>query len=583
MPSQPAAQERSAHRGLAGTGAWAAALAVVAVVAQLPLFDRNFVPMDEGHLALSASRLLGGDVLYRDIHTGIFPGIYALTAGLFALFGEQVLVTRYAEMAVNVASALLLWWIGLRLLPPRWAWMPPVLFVALVWISFPVLSMFNYSALAGMLGLAALLFALRFLEQGRVEDAGAVGLLVGACLFTKQNYGGLAAVGLAAGLVLARRHSALGKVPLVRCFAPIVVAGTAFLVVTIGWLAASGTLGAWVDSTLTSLVGSQLKDFDNPIPPILGAHPQGDPRFVYLYIPSGLFDFLLRGDRFLGLPLDASLVSTLIRCFYGLPLAALVAAPAWLVWSAPTSGDVPGEAPPDPRRAAATLVVVFAVVFFFGIFPSAVFSHLVYVLAPILLLFAWLGAEVERALAARAAGWAPGWRVLCGVLVGALVLACASVPVHVAETYTTPSGLPHVNLLVTPEQAQLNAQTLRFIDACAAPGEPIFTLPILPVLYLASSHPNPVKWDLLIPGAIDQRAIVAALERNRVRCVVRQRDMNPEFPPLRELYPVLDGYVTRHYRKGVTLEAGGQVWHGLTRTAPFAAAPPAARGGKSSR
>ena len=96
-----------------------------------------------------------------------------------------------------------------------------------------------------------------------------------------------------------------------------------------------------------------------------------------------------------------------------------------------------------------------------------------------------------------------------------------------------------------------------------------FTLPILPVLYLASGHPNPVKWDLLIPGAIDQTAIIETLERERVRCVVRQRDMNPEFPPLAKLYPELNGYIDRNYQKARPLEGGGQLWRGLSRTTPF--------------
>lgn len=511
--------------------------------------------MDEGHLALTASRLLDGDVLYRDIHTGIFPGIYAATAGLFALFGEELLVTRVAQVAGNAATVVLLWLIGVRIVPRRWAALPPVLFIALVWIAFPVLSMFNYSALAGTFGLAALLATLRYLERGHAVDGLAIGILVGACLFTKQNYGGLAAVAIAAAIALERRHSALREASLGVAFLPVVLSGAAFLVLAIGWLAGTGTLSGWVDSTLLSLVGSQLQDFDNPIPPILGAHPQGDPRFVYLYIPSSLFDYLLRGDRFLGMAIEPGRIGAAIRLFYGVPIAALIAAPAWLAWR-----------PAGDRRAETTTVVVFAVIFFFGIFPSAVFSHLVYVLAPILLLFAWLGLRIEGLLSGSAArAWSLG--VWAATLLA--VAACATVPAHVRSTYSSPSGLPHVAIRVSQGQARIHAEALRFIDECAQPGEPIFTLPVLPVLYLASGHPNPVKWDLLIPGAIDQDAIVRTLEERRVRCVVKQRDMNPEFRPLSELYPVLDDYITAHYRKGRPLTGGGQLWHGLVRTAPF--------------
>lgn len=536
----------------------AAGFVVLAIAAQLPIFDRNFVSMDEGHLVLTASRLLDGELLYRDIHTGIFPGIYLATAGLLGLFGEEVLVTRIAQIAGNVATLLLLWLIGLRIVPPRWAALPPLLFIALIWISFPVLTMFNYSALAGALGLAALLATLRYLERGRSADALAIGVVVGACLFTKQNYGALAALALAAAIALGQRHSALRDRSLQRALLPVVLSGSAFLVLAIGWLAASGSLSAWLDSTLLSLVGSQLQDFDNPIPPILGSHPSGDPRFVYLYIPSSLFDYLVRGDRFLGMALEPGRIEAVIRLFYGLPIAALIAAPAWLAWR------------PAKRQAETTAVVLFAVIFFFGIFPSAVFSHLVYVLAPILLLFSWLGFRIEELLAGSAARI---WAATAWATVLFAIAVCSTIPAHVRQTYSSPSGLPHVGIRVSADQAQIHAAALQFIHACARPGEPIFTLPILPILYLSSGHPNPVKWDLLIPGAIDQKAIVQTLEEQSVRCVVRQRDMNPEFPPLAVLYPVLDTYLATHYRKARPLVGGGQLWHGLVRTAPFESQP----------
>ena len=543
----------------------AVGLAVLTAAAQAPLLDRNFVPMDEGHLALTASRLLQGDLLYRDIHTGIFPVIYWLSAGLFAVFGEDVLVTRYAQWVVNAGTVALLWIVGLRIVPPRWAALPPLLFVALAWISFPVLTMFNYAALSGLFALGALWAALRYLAEGETWQGAAVGVLVGLCLFTKQNYGGLAAIGIALALLLARRGSALAGRSLVALYGPIVLSGSAFLLVAIGSLLVSGVAGDWLDLTFLSLVGPQLESFDNPIPPILGAHPVGDPRFVFLYIPSSLFDYVLKGDPFLGRPLDMDRVSTIVRLFYGVPLAALFAAPARLAWT-----ELGERCEPTLRHGAGVAVVCFAVVFFFGIFPSAVYSHLAYVLAPILLVFAWLGEQAEDALR-RFGSLAPrGWLALAWLATGSAIAATATIPGHVRAAYSSPSSLPHVSLRVSPGQSDLHRQAMAFVESCAAPGEPIFGLPIVPGLYLATERRNPVKWDLLIPGSIDEDAITEALERQRVRCVVRQRDMSPEFPPLGRLYPRLDAYLRDHYGRGRRLEGGGQVWFGLVRTRPFA-------------
>ena len=70
--------------------------------------------MDEGHLVATAQRLLDGDLLYRDIQTGIFPGVYYLAALLFEMFGMDVLVTRWAQVVVNTVIAVSLWFVALK-------------------------------------------------------------------------------------------------------------------------------------------------------------------------------------------------------------------------------------------------------------------------------------------------------------------------------------------------------------------------------------------------------------------------------------------------------------------------------------
>ncbi len=556
---------RPANRRVVLLGA--AGLAGLSAVAQLAVLDRSFVPLDEGHLALTAHRILDGDLLYRDIHTGLFPGVYWLTAGLFALFGEDLLVTRIAQAFVNLATVLLLWAIGLRLAPARWALLPCVLLVALGWMAFPVLTMLNYAAVAGLFGLAALLQAIRYAETGRTGAGVAVGVLVGLCLLSKQNYGGLAALALGAGLLAVRGRSALAGRPLVPLFAPVVAGGSALLLLAGVGLAATSSLPDWLDRTLLTLLGSQLASFDNPMPPVLGPHPEGEIRFFYLYMPSALFDRLVRGEPFLGGPLEPTAISSWIRLSYGLPLAILLAASARLAWSA--GARARGACSASGLSAPAILAGGYGVVFFFGIFPSAVYSHLVYVLAPILLLAGWLGAGLEAWLEERARGLGRTSWGMAVSLTAALFVASATLPAGVRAAYATPSTLPGATLRLSSTQAALHEQAIRFVEDCAQPGEPIFTLPVLPILYLASGHPNPVRYDLLIPGAIDEDEIIERLETRRVRCIVRQRDMYPEFRPLEALYPKLDGYILENYTRGRPLRSGDQLWHGLVRSAPF--------------
>ena len=142
------------------------AVLFIAVLLQLQSFDRSIVPMDEGHLAAVAGFLASGKALYRDLHSGIFPGIYQLTRLLFGVFGDDLLVTRWAEVAVNAAIPTCLWLTGASLLPRRWAVVAPALYLALVPMRFPVLAMFSYSSLALPMYMASLYFLFILLVQG---------------------------------------------------------------------------------------------------------------------------------------------------------------------------------------------------------------------------------------------------------------------------------------------------------------------------------------------------------------------------------------------------------------------------------
>src|SRR5262245_61660622 len=163
------------------SGAWSALVLAAAVAFQLPIHDRSVVPIDEGQLAAIAARLGRGEVLYRDVYTGIFPGVYHAAAWLLGLFGDDLLVLRRAQVGVNALCALALWRIARRVAAPAWSWLPPLLYLELVVLDFPGLSMLNYSSLALLLALAALLALLRFLDRGRRRELVAAGVALGAC------------------------------------------------------------------------------------------------------------------------------------------------------------------------------------------------------------------------------------------------------------------------------------------------------------------------------------------------------------------------------------------------------------------
>ena len=531
------------------SGAWSVLVLAAAVAVQLPIHDRSLVPLDEGQLAAIAARLARGQVLYRDVYTGIFPGVYHAAAWLFALFGDDLLVLRRAQVGVNALTALCLWQLARRVAAPAWAWLPPVLYLELVVLDFPGLSMLNYSPLAMLLALAALLGLLRFLERGRRSDALLAGLALGACALVKQNFGALAGLALLGGLVLGGRASAAAIATLaLGAAAPVVAAAVAY--------AAAGALPALVDATLLSIGASQLESFHDPLPPILGAHPD-DPRFVFLYTPAALFNYLVRGERLLGLAISPALRGAAIRIAYGGALATLFA--GVLAALAATRGD--------PRRGALRAVALFAGALFLGIFPSAIWSHLAFVAAPLLVVLAAAADRLDARLAraARAAGARAALRVAAAALALAGGLVAVRISADVVRWYPEPLGIARARLRVAPEQRALLRGATAFLERCAGPGEPVFAAPDLPVLYFLTDRPNATRYDLVIPGKVGDAAIVEALQRSGTRCVVYNPRMYPQFRPFAELFPEVSHHLESAYHRVAEFGSGDNLWYGLVR------------------
>ena len=534
----------------------AAIVAFLALLAQLQIYDRTAVAMDEGHLAAAASRILDGEVLYRDIHTGIGPGIYYATAALLGVFGSDLLVTRQAQIAVNLVIAVCLWLLAVRVVRLHWAALAPALYLLLLAAGFPVLTMLNYSSLSLAGALAALLWSQRYLASGRRRDGVILGLLLAATALTKQNFGALALLAIGTSLLWNRSRSAFADRGALSMLLPVAAAGAALALLTVGYFASSGAFLALVRATLIDIGGPQLASFNNPIPPLLGPHPRDEPRFVFLYTPPALFNHLMHGGKLFGASISPFLGELAIRLSYGIPIASLVAAPLALHFGRSGTALLRGEA-----RATA----LFAAVFFLGIFPSAIWSHLAFVVPPALLALVICLDRLEARLvpadgtAAKAAA----------VVALALAVGCGAASLRIGSEvrgwYPRPLDLSRARVFVTENQRGLYRGAVDFVERCTAEEEAIFVAPDIPLVYFLSARPNATRYDLTIPGNVDGSAIVERLETLGVRCVVYNPRMYPEFPPFEELFPALSRYLESAYRRDEVITGVGMEWHGLVR------------------
>lgn len=87
-----------------------------------PLLDYFQLGMeDEGELLYFSHRLLEGQFPNRDFFTRLPPLCISSVAAFWAVFGQSLAGARFLYIAVAATSAVLLYFLGLRLLQPRWS------------------------------------------------------------------------------------------------------------------------------------------------------------------------------------------------------------------------------------------------------------------------------------------------------------------------------------------------------------------------------------------------------------------------------------------------------------------------------
>jgi hypothetical protein len=554
MPAVSAQPRRLFAAVLAGV-----LLATLTVAVQLTFYNRGVVPMDEGQLVAIAARLRDGQVLYRDVYTGVFPGIYYLTAGLLAAVRADVVVTRWAQLLVNTVTALLLFSLARRAAPLRWALLAPLLYVALTVVDFPGLTMFNYSALAMVCGLGALRVAIRYIDRAHAVDGVLVGALTAAAVLSKQNFGALVVLAILTIVVFCRPGSRLARRSLGAALLPIAATGFAIVGLVAGYFVRAGALGSLVSATILGLSHPQLTAFNNPIPPLFGPLPLQDGRFNFLYTPPTLCSYLLRGEPLWGVPISPLMRTLAIKASYGLALGTLLAGPAllWLTRHAATASE----------RRAALAISVFALLLFPGLFPSAIWPHLAFVAAPLLMLAVIAAARVERVLIGRSRLIARAWQGAWALLLVGLALLSITLVGAIRRWNPVPLGLPKATLFVSDDNAALFRSATEFVTEHTAPGEPIFVAPTMALLYFLTGRRNPTPYDLTIPGDVRGAVIIDRLEATRTRYVIYNPQMYIEFPPFATLFPKVDEYLRTRYQPAVTFRSGLTTWMGLVRRA----------------
>ncbi len=87
------------------------AAGIVSFVVLFLAMHRDLSIFDEGIILTDAMLVLHGEIIHRDFYSSYGPGQYYIIAGLFRLFGENFMVSRVYDLAVRSAIVAILFYI----------------------------------------------------------------------------------------------------------------------------------------------------------------------------------------------------------------------------------------------------------------------------------------------------------------------------------------------------------------------------------------------------------------------------------------------------------------------------------------
>lgn len=463
------------------------ALAAGAILAfALPLCRRGLVLSDEGYILQQALDMLGGKVLYRDLDAFVTPGIWWLVAATFQIVEPSVAASRIPVVVGFLAMIAVSWRIVARVAGRSAAAASIVgLLVAAVW-AFPAWTFAFYSPFAMLFVLAALDALLSWRDTQRPRSLVWMGLWLGAAIAFKQNYGALAAVGAALGVLAVRLEHSASFFPALRAAIGDVARGAAGALVVgtlmLASLAWNGSLGA----AFQSLVVHPFEFGDMHGIPYLGLGAFFDP------IPLLGLERLTYGSTRLykaeALPFDLGALHVLER---------LHVLAYWLPPAIFAIGIALARAPRPPHRgidAPLACVVAICGVTFAGVFPRADFNHLMNVYQGVVVCGAIVVARVLERLPSPRPFWA---KATCraGVAVLALYAAAAAFWYQdLIRQIDTDLGVRRGGVLVSRDEAAVLGGTLQFIRKNTRNGDALLTVPDLSMVNFLAERKMPSRY-----------------------------------------------------------------------------------------
>jgi len=491
--------------------AWALPLILLVAFAflYLSLFCLPCTPIfragDENIFLLNATRMLDGQVMYRDFFELTAPGITSLDLGLFKIFGPRDWISSASLVAVELGLTCLILALSRRVLSGGFIILPAALFLTCVFGFMLDDTHHWYSTLAE---LGAVMMIIEKRTRARLMVAGA---LCGLASFFTQTQGALAALGIVLFLWWEGRAAGRSRLEIIEPEGYLFVPFVATVIATNAYFVWKAGLDPFLQCTVTFVLKYYFAGREsNSIYALLYEFAQVA---HWHALPSlGIFLFV-----------------------HALPLVYV-----WF-WMWHRHADL------APELDARLILLCIVGLFVFAGVALAPTTYRVSTVTPLgLILFAYLVSEgkmLQRAV--TVALW--------------IVVAVAAVfqPLHAQSQQSWPLDLPRGRMVLDSTYYE----EFQWLSQRTIPGEFLFTAAGLEVLYpLALRDPAEVPYVETTDYTRPERVcnVVESLEANRVRFVL----WDPAFDAKTELHsreiPAgrLRGYLRRAYRAVKTFLGG---------------------------
>ncbi len=492
---------------------------------------------DEGALLTNSAKLVRGAVFYADVDAYPFPFASYLLTAAFAVFGEQLAVSRALAGLFFCATTVSLYAIALHLIDRKRAALFAAMLLSFKFLAYPSFTTYAYWDVSFCFGSIAILLLVTHPFRSPTRRFALGGLAVGLALVSKQNLG--IYLGGVFGLLMLFAGPLLGVKrarPSELVSELLVFAATSLLPFAImaAYFSSHGLLWNMIESGLlapfTGYVGTSSVPFSVPLEWWNLGDLTGHSGVQYL--PEPIWQ-LLSAERVPGpsmYPTYWILAEIFLRSLYTtIPLAFMGLI---IVWTR-------SEDRVTDRRLTVVGALAFGVLY--SAFPRADYGHIISIYPIVALVLFALLSRARRFHAAV-------WRTQVAA-VAALLVTCMSLTLLNHSYLTHRTELERASVWVAPQSWV--ESTVKYVNAELKESDPLFVYGQEAEFYFLTGHLFPWRFAQLYPGQAggdEGRSLLEVLQREDPPLVIRGMMSWPGLPALPYYVQRLDQHLSQTFR-----------------------------------